>query len=368
MICLVAMLMVLTQQDQASNELDHVILNAYEANRLQLSRQGEIGFERSQGTATDEDSAMNGVWNNKVTGHGIYAFKDKSIRYDLLFNIKNIDASSEKKDFRTITTNLNSFRLLSNGGITLFDDKLGSLGKNVAGTAQIHEGINHVKVHISMPLDVGLYEEKRWRLGPLLTNALRGDSTTQIIDRKPNESIDGRNVYYVVFNYSDARLHYWIDLERGALPLRYREVAKNGRTTLAIKWSDIRKVGTSAWFPFRETSFLSGKTARQTLITYANFDNAPDPSLFQLEFDKPVSIINELDKVRYAPQRTWNLSNLPDLNSPLAKKIDLSPPMPVPTIAPQRVGTTAFYALIAGAVLLFLGGGIAVWRSQSGKA
>jgi len=362
MINFMTFLAIFSFQGQIPSDIDRAILNAYEANRLTLGRQGEISFERSQGIAKDEESAMKGEWTNRVTGKGLYVFRDKMIRYDMLYDAADIDSHSQKTDSRSITSTLNSFRLLSNGNVTLFDMKLGNIGANVHGTAQIHEGVDQAKKNISMPFDLGLYEEKEWRLGPLLTRSIRGDANTQIVERIFDENINGIKTCHIVFNFSSIKIHYWIDLATGALPIRYREIAQNGRITLAINWEDVRKIGPNTWFPYRETTFLSGRTARQTLITGANFGSSPNPALFQLEFPNPISIINESEKVRYAPQRVWNLSKLPNRNSPQAVHLNIvtsaqkSPPVPA------RSGNFTVLTIALGTVFLILGIGISLWR------
>jgi hypothetical protein len=86
--------------------------------------------------------------------------------------------------------------------------------------------------------------------GNMLTDCVRGKKTC---DSVTTENVDGHAVVVVVMGPigKQGRMKYWLDPERGFLPVRSSFFGDNGKELARAYWTDIRKCSGDRWFPWR---------------------------------------------------------------------------------------------------------------------
>ncbi len=300
------------------------IRTAYEANRTALQRSGNLHFRFSVGYAPSLEVARRGEWTTRHTARGAYVYDGEHARYECLFSAED-HAEARIKRGDVWTSPLNSVRILTDGGKTLLDQvALSRTGTSLRHLLQIVPGNEGFYREVICPLDVGRPSAGGYDLGDALQRATEpgGDLTLAVV---ADEAVDGRNVVHLTVSLGDARRDYWVDIERGAIPIRVQS-SEGGRIVRQVAYDDIRQVNDFGWWPHRETIHFekSGLTKQFTALD-ATFGSSVERSAFRLEFEDAVPVVDTVTMRRYQPQRVWDLRRLPGSTSSMSRQITVSP-------------------------------------------
>ena len=151
---------------------------------------------------------------------------------------------------------------------------------------------------------------------------------------------------------------YWVDLKRGAIPLQIRHEFREKNRKVQLNNDDLRPASGAGWIPFRLTMFVdSPNLFRQVTIRDMKVDRLPSSSTFQLDFEKPIPMVDAGRKLVYKPRASWSLTDLPSVHSGQAKKIEITEyEPPAPAMPGVRTAWSAWSAtlMLLGVVLFII--------------
>lgn len=317
---------------------------------------GHIEFRFVTGTSRTAARARRVEFDTQYEARGAYVFAGEKARYEILYNDADKAATTQVigPERRVM---LESFRITADEHNTLYDDS-----EQQSRTALLSPGKARFHRDFQFPLSLGQPEPQRIEnLGWYLRAALNNDPKVRISQVEDAE-YEARPVTRVVFELEDETITYWVDTQRGAVPLRildqYREP---GESHVSIEnefvFDDIRKIPGRGWLPFVQTSwFQRGGNAKRIELRETDFSRESTTADFDLHFPKPTALIDAARKIRYDKQTTWNLSNLPSSVSPRAQKIEYSalPSDLTPRMAGERKSGREYRLLIVGVAALLI--------------
>jgi len=357
-----------TQDDK----LVTVIRNAYASNRGELTH-GEAKFRMEEGSADSVGSALKGKWAERwSTAEGLLIFDTGISRYECVHPLAQIVAHRVKGEDNSYTMPLTeSIRAVTNGSITLSDRIfVESDGKTPIHGAQIDPGTQGFARYYVFPLSVGNPAPADFQLDVDLSTPLPGRPSWQVASVDVNATLRGIPVVKLVLTSRGVSREYWVDLERGAVPLLIRDGAD-----VEYHYGDVRRVGDRAWLPHRLTILGKNPTGavriRDVTVTEADFTTRPAKSSYGLRFPKPRKMVNAASMKVYDEQDTWDITALPAANSPRARTIQMGQPQaPVPILPRERETRSSAPQvwMIAAGTLSVLGLGLIARRMSHGRS
>lgn len=344
---------------RSGGELRHV-KEVYLANRSSIGF-GTFRFDFLTGRAASATEARNGRIERASKGRGFYSFDGTNARYERLYEKEELIGQAQKLGDGQIRSSLMSSRALTDGHVTLMDtiDPTADL-TGVAHTSQIYESNVHFFRDLFFPLNLGNPEPRTQDLALVIDAIESGEF--QLLAFEPEAKLDGRDVAHIAFKTKLARCDYWIDLQRGGVPLQYvARIDKRGNT-IQVNHDDIHDVRGS-WLPYKLTLHMDDSGfVNQVVIHEAELEKPPARDVFSLQFDKPVAMVDTARNLWYSPRSSWSLLSLPSASSRESKRITVTgftPPAP-PRMPGERTGwpiaSTLLYAL--GAVFAI----VVLWR------
>lgn len=263
-----------------------------------------------------------------------------------------------------------SFRHCTDGGRTLRDSGL----QNRAGDKEMHkaeilEGSYWRSERVRCPLRLGYVGQAGSELLDAI-DSLKSPRPASIPFRLEethgSASLDGLQVAKLILSAEKVRITYWIDLARGAIPLRTS--ISFGPSSGMIEWNcgDIREVRPGAWFPYYEARIahdVNGKLGNVTafVVNEANFKDRPDSRvLMTLAYPAPVVCYDLVKNLRYPKRDSWQLDNLPGPTDSGVRALQLKPAprTAAPTLAGARKPGANWWPLVfflLGVLLITLG-------------
>ena len=364
--------------------LPEAIRTAYESNRAALSAFGTIRFRETDGELPPGlrptlDEVAKADWTRLSPLEGLYVFDGRAARFDHVFPLREALARQVKVGKNYWITPLNSWRALTDGRTTLLD--LVGVQDDESGlryNPRLLDGTERFFRDLELPLLVGdpRPNNNPPDLGQDLARAAAGRPDWSLSGVEEDLPLDGSRVVKLTSSGAKNGCQYWVDLERGAVPLRILWSDQASGETHIYYFADVRAVG-RGWFPFHMIlAFVDSLSPdgrieraffREKVITEADFEHRPDRKLFQMEFPEPVPLINITTKVRHDPRRVWDLAAISPAAARRAKPLDMAgpqaPPPPLPGARPGRP-PWALPLIGVGAVLLLLSG-ILVFRRMA---
>jgi hypothetical protein len=226
-----------------------------------------------------------------------------------------------------------------------------------------------------LPLSLGQPDSQQAdNIAIRLRQVLDGNPDYSVAELSEKESFEDRPVVKLAIDSPRGRHVYWIDMERGAIPLKteFQRHDDNALRLASVTFNDnLVNVADHGWLPFRRSwRYESSGDSGYQKILKAEFNQPPDRSALGLEFDEPVALRNESSKLSYEPRKFWDLASLPAAGSRGIRKTPPSEPIPLDQ-APQLPGELARspnYSLIAlGALALVAAVGGGAWWRRMGK-
>jgi hypothetical protein len=253
-----------SQLDPSIRERGEAILSAYESNREALGRYGSIRFRLQSGEISNADrlpAAQLARASYQATGKGagFLAFEGAKRRCDYLYPNPEIARWMKVTGPNQFSLKLRSFRILADDATTLLDLP----GLNMDKVTELHtaklDGPEKADQYLrSLPLALGARDPGAYDLGRALRAALRSAGEHRL-DAIAIDSSLGQPLLKITLgsdNY-EMKSEYWIDLERGAIPVLYRYVELEGSLHWQIVLDDLRFVGGRGWLPFRQVVFAA---------------------------------------------------------------------------------------------------------------
>jgi len=357
------------------------ICTAFEANRANLAY-GAIRFTYTVGKSSSTAAARCGEISEKYVADGTYVYNGDQARYELVFSAE--DMASERVDLGggRSTSQLTSFRLLTNGKVTLFDfmDPL-SLAKrgpssssgrplsSFSHSSQIDPGTEVFMRHVLLPIGLGRPDFKD-PLNEHVEAAARHQGGWRLSSIDDAAQFEGEDVALLKFEPAEAgaRVEYRVDLAHGAISRSFQTFSKSSGPEFEEFYDDLRRVGNKGWVPFRYTIRFGWGLTKQLVITETDFDHPPDQSAFRLEFPEAIPMINTDGFLRYDPQKVWSLDRLPSPSAPGTRRIPpgSAAPHSLPPVLPgvrEPLPPWALPSLVFGVALLLLAA-TTYWRRR----
>ena len=215
-----------------------------------------------------------------------------------------------------LTKQLSSVRIVTNGRLYFLEEaQWQSTRKRPLTGVNMSAGSDGLYKRVRIPFDLGFNNASRDDLASNLRQILNQEKSCKLISIKEDQKLEGASVIQVDAEFKNGTRSYWIDLERGAVPLRKEDRLRAGPIITTI-YSNIKWIEGHGWLPLtmETTDFSTESIIRTTIVNY-DFKLIPDNKKFVLRLLKPSSIINELDRIAYNNLKVVDLNSLPRLGS-----------------------------------------------------
>jgi hypothetical protein len=347
MILLLLAGMIALQTDGQTEQLEFLRL-AYKANKDAFSF-GTFRFDYTRGSAANVSDAMSEVFSKSVEEAGFFAFEGKNARFELIADPKGLAAMTTRVNEHTVSSVASSFRSLTDGESTLLDlmmpDPSGTA--LIHGRAEVYPGSAqfYSSAYFEFPLLLGSDEPRAFDLFRDLNEVKNGGMSVEELDF--DSELDGLKVCKLSIRYKSGKCSYWIDLNRGCLPVRVFNRYDAGSESTMI-FSQLERISNAGWLPRRRLSVVAnGAVVDRLVVTEIDTLHKPTASVFELEFPEPTVLVDRTKKLASTGRKKWSL-----LNRPIAVSAATRPFLqtPAPAEMPGEIDGLPRWALIALAV------------------
>ena len=334
----------LAQADDKASTL-RAIATAYRSNVASF-RFGRASFDYTEGKAADLSAALAKQYSQAFEGSGLFAFDGAKARYEIVYPANVQAKATTFIDKNKSTSQIISFRALTDGDSTLLDRLfVDEKGEKTYHSPWIEAGTENFYKDVVFPLEVGRPTPGNLDMGRDLMGAVSGNEGAVVSTLDLDAVFDGQRLAHVVLGNPRGTREYWIDLTRGAIPVRMIEKA-SPLGSVTIVNTDLRQVA-GGWIPWRHLVVMSQGRVKDLVLKDVNFTERPAATWFKLDFPEPQSIVDSSRALKHAARPTWELAGLPKRPSSTAKAIVIAQaPGAFPTFPEAR--TTQFPWLIAG--------------------
>ncbi len=342
------------------DDLLKAIAAAYDENLAKFPRcQSELKVR--VGKADGIAEARKDEFRTSAEGEGRFAFIPGHWIYEFNFSREALLAAARSTPGNKISGSLVSSASIADSRRTLavrtfpgFDLKsVTRLGTITAGPGEFFRGL-------TVPLALGVPEGQRDDLASDLRSALTGGAT-RIDSVNDHEVFEGHKVVTIVVSTPDQKRTYWVDVERGAIPLRLTGVSRDGSTTLEVYLDDLQLVPGHGWYPNVRTLWMGGGHARRVQLLQPKWDVKDDLTTFRLQFDDPVGIFDRAAMLSYSPRKVWDLETIPKKGSADAAVVRDTPAPPRPALPEEREPSFVGRYLLFGGLATVGVVAIALW-------
>lgn len=327
----------------------------YESNK-QSMKFGLFKYQYTCGGADDVSAGLAGRLNHAMTASGFYAFDGQNARREQLFDARDLAADARDLGDGKVVSSIMCCRSLTDGRTTLWNSIHADPGSDGAPrhAFQILPTADYFYQNFDFPIYLGNPKPEAYDLAHCIDYIASGDAEVTAFD--PEARLQDREVVHFTTRTKWGEAEQWIDLERGAIPLRIRDTTfKRGAVTMMIN-DDLRAIPGHGWLPFSWLMIVQNTIVRKIVIREADLDRPPSRTAFALAFPEPVGMTDQARSVTYPPRRIWSLLDLPAPGSPGVRryKLDESAPPPAMPVARSR-GWTLWPIAIVAVVLLLAG-------------
>lgn len=341
--------------DDPKGLIDHIRFT-YKQNK-DTFRFGHFRFEYVVGQSESTADAEAGIFKRSIKEEGLYIFDEHNARYELTADPAEAAAvTSRDPEKRTVATIAETCRLLTDGKVTLVD----ILSLNRAKTDFLHNPmiLADTKFYEScfkFPLSIGCPTAIHKDLFRYLSATEDGTASIGEIDL--DAELNGLTVCKVSIAFKRGECTYWVDLNRGAVPLRILTHYRSGNVEMVFAYEDLVLVRGAGWIPQRMLHVIgNGATVRRVRITEIDVAHRPPPSVFALDFPKPIGLVDRAKKLAYSKRKTWSLLKLPGRASSEAKSA-VPRSRITPSELPGEIEAGPHWSIIVSAVVLILAAG-----------
>jgi hypothetical protein len=314
---------------------------------------GTFQFEYTKGRCASLSDAEAEVFSKSINEDGLYVFDGKNERYDLLAGPAALAAVTTRIGKNQMSSIAMVFRALTDGEVTLRDQLwLDDSDKFSHRSPEIYPGTATFcsDGYFQIPLSLGNCDRVTGDLFSGLTAVKDGKGTITELDF--DSRLEGLPVCRLSFTYTAGKCTYWIDRNRGCLPLRIQlNDDRTGAATI-YRFSEFEHVANAGWLPRRRMHiWANGRLADRIVVTRIDTTNRPGRSMFQLDFPEPIALHDQARHLLYSKRKVWSLLDLPRASSPDARRV--SPQNTLPAEMPGEIETSFDWRVpIAGVILL----------------
>jgi len=309
--------------DDSAKQIEF-LRSSYKANKDAFAY-GSFRFEFTRGSSKSSADAESEVFAWAFREDGFFVFDGENARYELLADPKVLAAATKRIDERHSTSFITAFRSLTDGTFTLLDN-LQPVERN---TALRHGAIIHPGTYLfyrsgsfSFPLYLG--DKGKGGADHDLFRDLTAlkDGKVSLAELDMDSRLGDRKVCRFSFTRKDGTCTYWIDLDRGSVPLRIHDHYNPNNQDTTYIFSDLEHVANAGWLPRRRLHFFAqGQIVDRVIVTEIDTWNKPQPSVFQLDYPEPIILFDDARKLVYPRRKSWSLLDLPDPASPGVKPV-----------------------------------------------
>lgn len=334
--------------DDSKQQIEYLRFS-YKANRDKFEF-GTFRFDYTRGSSASPSDAESGVFSRSFEEHGSYVFDGNNARYELIADPQVLAAATKRIDERRSSASLSAFRMLTDGKVTFIDNLFpDQSGASLKHNPIIVQGVTrfYASGFFEFPLYLGDHSgTSDCNLFTDLTAIKDGKVTLADLDMDAH--LDGAKVCKFSFTWRDGQRTYWIDLNRGSVPLRIDQRYNPNNLDSIYIFKKMEHASNGGWLP-RERLLIvkGGAILDRIVVTEIDVRNKPRPSAFQLDFPELVRVDDNARKLIYPRSKTWSLLNLPSRSSPGTR-----PAVPMnyipPDELPGEVEAGPPWAIIAG--------------------
>ena len=334
------------------------IRNAYEANRASFAH-GKVRSRWSVGTAAGIGPLLDGQWKSRVVTECVYTFDGGRAVCERIYPLKTMVEDRRKAGARWISSVL-SVRVLTDGKRTLIDHLNASDdGREILHTASLEDSTDSFYSSFTSPLNLGNPRDSNFSIGSDIKRSLSPPRDVQMSVSEEEATVDGRKVVHLVGTFGDAKRDYWVDLERGAIPLRILDTDAKNEPGWEMRYGDVRPAGNGAWFPYRMSLYLPPGLSKDLVVDSADFEARPAAKDFRLEFPKAMPLDDPVKGIRYEPRAVWDVANLSGSSPVPSRRMSIQEPgPPAPAMPGEREAGPAWALPLTFGGLLLAGAGV----------
>jgi hypothetical protein len=308
---------------------------SYKANR-EAFPSGTFAFKYTRAKAPSLEDAQGGRYTNSVEARGLYVFDEHDARFELVVAASEQGRITKKVSPNQTASFFEPIRRLTDGKVCFVDQIFIADPQNpvLLHSTRIVPGTDEFYQNLSFPLEIASTSPRTFDLSSDLDQATSGATGFQLEGVDPQAQLGGSPVSKVVLRGKAGRRTYWVDPERGSIPLRAEDTFDGDRSRrIVLLYEDLRLLDGGGWLPFTRLLVMdNGDVVERIELTDVKL-RRPDPTAFRLEFSNPTAVMDKARQLRYKPRRVWDLHRLPtersaDVETAVPLSQDPLPDMP----------------------------------------
>jgi hypothetical protein len=355
------------------------VRSAYTANREALGSFGSLRFERTEGVIEEpvdafDEGLSQKKWKRQMRGYGRLLFDGPRVLFETLIPHEEELRWRQKLRAGTYMMWLESFRALTDGTTEVYDVVgLATDGQTELHTPKLEEVAPRWGHYGRLPLSLGVPPRSDHNLGYAL-GPQPPERMGWTLESTSDATLGGQTLFKVtlVGKYKN-RLIFWVDLERGAIPIRVRWITPDGKFYEQEEYEDIRWIDDRGWFPFRKLGYSAEEPGGnrihvwELVVTQADFAHAPPRESFRLEFPKPMHLIHNQKMTLNGPRAVWDLDSLNAQSLNSGRRMSMPEPVAQGPVMPSARELQPWWwtwsLWTVGAILIAVGG-LTAWRRR----
>lgn len=308
-----------------------VIANAYASN-FEAIRRGKLVVIVTEGTAANAAAARNGDIQGQVQSTINYMFTNKNKIYTHLYKDDDVIRGTKLIAPMTTSTRFNPIRMATNGTNLLIDLINLPPDSTVLKHRPVIQADNGLfQRRYGMPMNFGFMRRNMHNLEMDLESARLAPEASRILRFRDGEPFEGRKVFEIALRAPNGDRVYWVDSEKGCLPLQILDKSKEGAPVLQINYEHIKEIDKNIWSPMAVNMYMhQSKRAWRYQIKEFKLDFPDELSETKFEFPTPVAVVDTVNSLRHAETTSFSLSNIiaPSRRQSTPIKIEASSPPP----------------------------------------
>ena len=345
-----------THTDQ---ELLTNIKRTYAANAASF-QYGESDFDIITGQASEGAATKPHDVSNALIGKGKYIFDDRNARCENLYDDATLLRGSHAINDMNTSSALYSFRALCDGKVTLMERIIAdAFHHSVQRVSEIKPGMSVFCSAFEFPLNLGKPNCDKDDLPSNIDLIRTGGYKLKSLER--SIEFEGRKVVRIELSWSAYDRIYWVDTDRGSVPLRTLTKLDSGHY-IDSRYDDIIELQGFGWLPKTMSTFISQASSIRIIHLHTiDISHMPDRANFRIEFEKATALVDTSKDLIYSPRKSWSLDELPRIGSKESKPLQKGQSAPiVPHPGEIEVDRThGKYFTIA--VMVLFGGSVCLW-------
>jgi hypothetical protein len=338
-------------QDSSNDKIEELkaIRTIFDENRNKFDRGNfRFSYVRFRDCNLDDVKQAHFKNSNKCTGE--YIFNGQFAKYVRLLPDDVLTSNVTEIGAGKVGTDLISFRAVTDKRRAMKDLHIAPAKTHTEHKLTISSNLASFYQDIIFPLELGFADEYRRDIAMTIEAIIEGRQGIQLVSIGHDAILGNRKVTRIEIEKGGFATAFYVDLERGCIPLQTQRENKR-RKTFTELLGDVRLVPGHGWLPFSSTYFYDGRGEHVEITSY---DLEIPRDVSQLEFARP-EIASDMDAKHYYPARVkWDLANLPSSKDSTAFGTPGDagePTMPGELERPPR-GHFVYYIL--GAIILAL--------------